>query len=49
MDFLGKILFPQLQDWQRKKRMKTILVVVVTSVLFASIVASFMLYAAYKK
>ena len=49
INFLGKILFPRQADWQRKKQMQTMVAVLVTSVLFAAIVAGLMFFAANKK
>ncbi len=46
---LGKILFPRQPDWQRQKQIKTMFSVVLTSLIFASLVAGLMLYAAYKR
>ena len=40
---LGKVLFPRLQPWQRERRIKTFIVVLVVSVVFAAIVGGVIL------
>jgi hypothetical protein len=49
MDFLGKILLPNQPGWLLKKKMHPILLVVLASIVFGTIVAAFMWISAYKK
>jgi hypothetical protein len=49
INVLGKILFPRRPVWQRRKHIVTYFYVLLASVFFATIMAGFMLYAAYKR
>jgi flagellar basal body-associated protein FliL len=42
--FLGKVLFPRLAPWQRKKQTKTILLVVLVALIFAAVIVAIMLF-----
>ncbi len=44
MNFLGKVLFPRLAPWQRKRQAKIILLVTLTAVIFAVTIAAIMLF-----
>lgn len=44
LNFLAKLLFPNQADWQRQKDTKVMLLVVLVSVIFASIVVVVMLF-----
>ena len=44
MKFLGKMIFPTLAPWQRKKQTKIIVRVVLTAVVFTAIVVAIMLF-----
>lgn len=43
MKFLGKVLFPHLAPWQRKKQTKIIVLVFLAAVIFAAAVGAIML------
>ena len=43
VDYFGKMLFPRLQPWQRRRQIKTMLMVLIVAVIFAAVVAGFML------
>ena len=49
IDFLARILFPSQPVWLRIKKLKTILAVIMFSLLFGLVVAGFMLAAANKR
>jgi nitrate reductase NapE component len=42
IDQLGKLLFPRLQPWQRERKVKTIIVVVVFALIAAGMIGGFM-------
>ena len=44
MKFLGKVLFPRLAPWQRKRQTKIIMVAILTAVIFAALVVVIMLF-----
>ena len=44
MNFLGKVLFPKLAPWQRKRQARIIVRVVLAAVVFAAIVVAIMLF-----
>jgi len=43
LDLLGKLLFPRMQSWQRRREAKTILITLLVAVTFAAVVAAVML------
>ena len=43
IDFLGKIFFPRLQPWQRRREVKTFLTAVLVGLIFAGIAAALIL------
>lgn len=43
MKLLGKILFPHLAPWQRKRQIKIMVWAILTAVIFAAIVVAIML------
>jgi len=43
LDLLGKLLFPRMQPWQRRREAKTILITLLVAVTFAAVVAAVML------
>jgi hypothetical protein len=44
MKFLGRVLFPHLAPWQRKKQVRIMVWVILTAVVFAAVVAVIMLF-----
>jgi len=42
MNFLGKVAFPRLAPWQRKRQVKIMLTAFVTAVIFAVVVVAIM-------
>jgi flagellar basal body-associated protein FliL len=44
INFLGKLLFPRLAPWQRKRQIKIMLWVILATVIFAASVAAIMLF-----
>jgi hypothetical protein len=43
IDFLGKIFFPRLQVWQRRREVKTFLTAVLVGLIFAGLAAGLIL------
>ena len=44
MKFIGKVLFPRLQPWQRQRQLKTMLFVTCGALLFATLIAGVIIY-----
>ena len=42
LNFLGKVLFPRLEPWQRKRQARAIVWAVLTAIVFAAVVVAVM-------
>jgi hypothetical protein len=42
LNFLGKVLFPRLEPWRRKRQAKAIMWAVLTALIFAAVVVGIM-------
>jgi len=42
--FLGKVLFPRLPEWQRRRQTKSLLVAIAVALLFTAVVVGFMFF-----
>ena len=49
MKVLGKLLFPHLPAWQQRRRANTVVLVLVTAILFAAIVGAVMYWSNAKR
>lgn len=49
LNFLGKILFPRLAAWQRRKQMKSMIAAILVGLIFAGAVAAAILFQSYRK